>query len=327
MNHINFYFRNKAPGNYSIENVFEAVIPVVSETYTAHFYYTHKPLDFSFFFRLKPDPKQLHHITGAINYLALRLPSATLVLTVHDVEYYQRRLKGLKKWIYGWLYFKLPLKRARVITAISDFTKQEIIREFKISPDKIKVIPNPVSPAFRFQPRQRKEGKIFTILQVGSSAHKNVENLIDAIEGLPVKLLLLRKPSELILKKLNEKKCLFEFRYNMDIDGVVEAYAETDILYFASTYEGFGLPIIEAMQTGRPVITSNISPLKEVAGDAGILVDPHNSKDIRKAVQLLQTNETVYEKMVSKGKMNAALYSVNEIATQYMKVYASIQGC
>lgn len=321
---INYYFRNPGSSNYSIENVFDSIIPYVKRRFEINRYYTDRAVDIFFFIKLRALEHNIHHITGAVNYLAVRLPSSRLILTVHDIEYYQRGLHGLKKWLYGLLYFRIPLRRARVITAISQFTKDELIKEFKIAPAKITVIPNPLNPSFRFVKKKRGEMDVFKIMQIGGAAHKNLERLIDAVKGLDVKLLLIRRPTNDIIQLLNQNRCLYEFRYALSNEQIAEVYAEADILFFASTYEGFGLPIIEAMAVGTPVITSDISPMKEIAGNAAVLVPPKDVGKIRGAIEKLKVDKDFYNSKIYSGRKIADSYNAEIIAEKYMALYKNL---
>jgi glycosyltransferase involved in cell wall biosynthesis len=105
---------------------------------------------------------------------------------------------------------------------------------------------------------------------------------------------------------------------------LIMVYRECHIVYFASTYEGFGLPIIEGMSIGRPVVTSNISPMKDVANGAALLVDPNDWSMIRMAILSLMGSKDIYQELIQKGLANARRYQADSIASKYLALYSSI---
>lgn len=285
-------------------------------------YYTHKPIDIRAIFTVSKLKADIHHITGAVNYLAFGLPGKNTVITVHDIGHYTETLKGWRKFVYKFLFWVFPLKRAKAITTISAFTKKQLIKHFGIAEDKIAVIPNPVNPHFTFIPSRG--NAIQVILQIGAGSNKNIESLIDAVKGLKVKLLLIRPPDPALVELLKSAQIAFEFRHNLTENELIQAYADSDIVYFASTYEGFGLPILEGMSIGRPVITSNISPMKDIAVDNAILVNPEDKDDIRHAIQLLIKDKGIYKTYQEKGLKHIELYRVDKIAKLYDELYKSL---
>jgi glycosyltransferase involved in cell wall biosynthesis len=97
-----------------------------------------------------------------------------------------------------------------------------------------------------------------------------------------------------------------------------------DIMYNASFYEGFGMPIIEAQSVGRPVITSDLGAMKEVAKQSAVLVDPYKSEEISAAIHRLVDDRAYYDKMVALGRENVKPYDHKAIAQQYLKVYEEL---
>lgn len=319
---VNYYFRNPGKGNYSLENVFDAVIKAMSSDHIIDSFYTQKPIDFYAIFEVRKLKADIHHITGAVNYLAFGLPGRRTVITVHDTGHYSETLKGWRKIIYKFLFWVFPLKKAKAITTISTFTKEQLIKHFGISSDKITVIPNPANPNFKFTPCRG--NAIAVILQIGAGHNKNIEILIEAAKGLKVKLLLIRPPDTSLAELLQSAHIAFEFRYNLSENELIQAYADSDIVYFASTYEGFGLPILEGMAIGRPVITSNISPMKDVALENALLVDPNDKGSVRQAILALTSDEGLYKTYQQLGLKHIELYRVDKIAKLYDDLYKSL---
>jgi glycosyltransferase involved in cell wall biosynthesis len=105
---------------------------------------------------------------------------------------------------------------------------------------------------------------------------------------------------------------------------MVNEYRNADIVSFCSLAEGFGLPIIEAQALGVPVITSNISPMKEVAGEGALLVDPNNPDCIAAGIAEIINNEALRMKIVGTGSENVRRFSPEHVAGQYWKLYMEI---
>ena len=120
---------------------------------------------------------------------------------------------------------------------------------------------------------------------------------------------------------LNEKIKLLEYVSKKDL---IYLYYSAFCLVFPSLYEGFGLPPLEAMSLGCPVITSNVSSLPEVCGDAAIYVDPYNSDDIRQAIEKLINNPEMQTQLVEAGKKRVELFSMENYAKKLYEAYTRI---
>lgn len=315
---VKLIYRFPLARNFSIENVFNTLIPFFKiriEKYTLKSLY-----DFSVFKNLKDNSTDIYHITGSCNYVALALPKRKVVLTIHDIGHFERTLSQPKKSIYKFFNYTLPLKRVGMVTVVSTFTKAKVLSNFNIKEDQVVVIPNPIQP--HFKPFEKPFNEITpTILQIGSGKQKNIENLIDAVKGLSVKLLLVRGEDAILEKRLKDENIQFKWLSNLSNEGVYDAYCESDILYFASDYEGFGLPIIEAMAVGRAIITSNISPMLDLGNDVAWLVDPQKPSETRFAIEEISQNESLRNLRISKGLDVVKKYYPNEIARLYETIY------
>ncbi len=269
----------------------------------------------------KKNAGKINHITGDVHFLSYGLPAKNTILTVHDLGYYTTTLKGIKKMIYRKFWLQDPFKKVDTITAISRATKNDIMKHFNVPEEKIIIIPDPLLPGFKKENPNVNSKPV--IMQIGSGANKNLERLIDAVSGMDVKLLLVNKLFDPRIKdKLLESRIEFEQRTDLTFEELKKAYKDADILFFASEYEGFGMPIIEAQATGRPVITSNISCMPDVAGnDSAILVDPFSVSEIKSALNNLIENESFRSSIVQNGFQNIRKYSLENIAGMYEKVY------
>ena len=113
--------------------------------------------------------------------------------------------------------------------------------------------------------------------------------------------------------------------YNLKEQEIIKEYQKADIVNFPSLYEGFGMPIIEGQTTGRVVVTSDMSPMKDVAGNGAILVNPFSIESIRNAYLQIINDKNLRNRIIVKGKVNAQKYAVEEIAEQYVKIYETIK--
>src|SRR5688572_24832809 len=312
----------------SIEKVFRQV---AAELPTEHFEATFEKAPFGnnltgiirnlIYFR--PKAADLYHITGQIHYMALVLPVRKTILTVHDLRFLHDKT-GLRRLVLKKLLLDWPLRRLRYITAISEATRQELIEYGSIDGDRITVIENPLRSEFVFRREKPFDSECPVILQVGTLANKNIPNLIDAISGLRCRLVIIGKIDEPLLQLLKHKNIDFENRVDLDDTALVAEYESCDLVAFCSTYEGFGLPIIEAQALRKPVITSDRSPMKEVAGDAAILVDPDDVESIRKGIVTLINDEAVRRRIVQDGAENAKRFEAAAITKVYVAYYRAI---
>jgi glycosyltransferase involved in cell wall biosynthesis len=97
------------------------------------------------------------------------------------------------------------------------------------------------------------------------------------------------------------------------------------MVVFASLYEGFGLPILEAQAMGRPVITSNFGAMREAAGDGALLVDPYSVEEIRDAILRIKREPALREDLIAKGLRNAAKYRADAVAERYAGIYRRLK--
>ena len=318
---VKYIYRPPKHGNFSFENIFEAVSGALAGEVEIEKYYCKSFFDLQSFLKMPFQKADVFHITGAVNYLALALPAKATILTVHDVGFYENPVNaGLKKKLYEWLWLRLPLRRVGHITVVSEFTKNKLHEIFKVPQEKISVIPNPIVFDFAFEPKASR-GEKLNILQIGSGAHKNIKGLIEAVKGLPVHLIMVSKLSAAEQGLLQAHAISYENHFNIAPDLLVKLYKKSDLLYFASFYEGFGMPIIEAQALGRPVITSDLGAMKEASGGQALLVDPHDVQRIAAAIQAVIHKEVDLERLLQAGRENAAKYELRAVARQYLELY------
>lgn len=321
---VTYFYRENRVGNFSIENVFAQIINQIKDYVVVKkaIRSGNEPRLISIL-RVNRYSSQINHITGDVYYLALGLPSKTTILTIHDVGHYEMTLKGTKRLIYKWIWLSLPFRKAGHITAISNFTKTKLIKLFGINEEKIKVIYNPLPDGYHIIPKEFNKEKP-VILQIGAGRNKNIEGLVEAVKGISCKLLLIGFPNKQIISRLNLNGTEFEYRSNLTAQELYTAYSEADLLFFASWYEGFGVPIIEAQAVGRPVITSNICSMPEVAGQGALLVDPGNIDSIREGILRIIHDPILRKNLIEAGLRNIQRFDREQIAAQYVALYKEV---
>jgi glycosyltransferase involved in cell wall biosynthesis len=293
--------------------------------------------------------KGLFHITGDVHYAILALPKERTILTIHDLVF-MHTYKGLRRRLLKWIFLDLPVKKAKYITTISEKSKQEILDYTNCDPQKILVIPNPVDLSFSAPSTSSttlttstalpSAGKLnpltsstsstpstpSTILFLGTKPNKNLEISIAALFGLNVHLRIIGE----LTRKQKEMLAKFNINYSADFsispEQLAAEYTNADLILFPSTYEGFGLPVIEGFQAGRPVITSNISPMKEVAGDGALLADPSSIASIREQVIKLLADQQLQTQLVAAGKEKVKQYQPGFIAERYQQLWSKLKN-
>jgi glycosyltransferase involved in cell wall biosynthesis len=262
---------------------------------------------------------QINHITGDIHFVAAFMKKKRTVLTIHDLEVL-KRLTGISRQVVKFFWFTMPAWRVKYITVISEFTRQELIRLTSIKPEKIMVVHNCVSPAIQAVPEHFNAAQP-TILHIGTAHNKNLERLIEALEGLPVKLIILGNLRDHQKELLVKHHLTYENRFNLAYSEVIQLYQQADIVSFVSLYEGFGMPVIEAQATGRPVITSRVTSIPEIAGDGALLVNPEHTAEIRTGIERLIEDDEFRKELIQKGFKNVERFKPEAIALQYQKIY------
>ncbi len=321
-------FRKPDNRSFSIENVFLTLIPFLQEKsrlVTTELKY--RRLGFREIAAnaryLRSISADICHVTGDVHYAILFLKKKNrAVLTIHDCVF-MNGASGWKKWVMKKYWLTLPIRRAAAVTTISVKSKEEIVRLSGCSPDKIRVIPNAVSDRFQ------KTDKPFNIdkpeiLFVGTKQNKNLERSVIALKDVPCRLVIIGPLSDHQKDLLHANNIVFFQKQGISDEEIVASYKEADILLYPSLYEGFGLPILEAQKTGRIVVTSDISPMKDVAGGSAILVTPEDVESIRGGILNAIHNHQLRESLVSNGYMNVKHYDSCQISEQYFRLYQEL---
>lgn len=316
-------FRKKIAGRYSLENVFNPLKPYLNKNHKLKIYYTNgwKFLLMDIFF-LRSMKADVYHIVGDVNYFSIFLPKKKTVLTIPDIGHYTQNLKNFKKFFYKLLWIKLPIHSSFIVTTISKFSKKQILKTVKKN-YQIKVIPCSYRKEIKFSKRKINKHKL-KILFIGTGKNKNLKSLINTAKFTNWKITIVGKISlhdKFLLKKY---KIQYKNFINLSFKDIIKTYKVNDILCFISLHEGFGLPIIEAQKSGMPVVASNIEPIKSVAGNGALLVNPMKTRDIKKNILKIANNVNYKNQLVLNGVKNIRRYQPSIIANQYNNIYKKL---
>lgn len=239
------------------------------------------------------------------------------------------------------------MKKADKIITISNYTKYDLINETGISSDKIETIYLGVDEQFRVLPQEEVENikKKYNlpekfILYVGSEqSRKNFPMLIKAFKKLlkdfnlqNIKLVKVGRPQISTSQRQKTFNLIYQLNLQKDIifidyvseEDLTSIYNAASLFVFPSLYEGFGLPPLEAMACGTPVITSNVTSIPEVVGDGGILIDPYDIKNLANAMYEMLTNNGLSDEMIKKGLNRAKIFRWEKTANETLKVYNNV---
>ena len=260
------------------------------------------------------------HITGAEHYLLPFLKGQRTVITVHDLGFYTNAKFGLRK-IWKYCLWIKTLRYADVVTFISEKSQREAERFVRFKPGQAVTVRNAVAPDYKYTPKEINTARP-TVLHIGTKQKKNLANTIRALKDFPCRLRVIG-PIDAECQALLDT-CHIDYTNACDLtnEQIVKEYENCDIVNFPSLYEGFGQIIIEAQAVGRPVVTSDLSPMKEVAGDGAVLVNPHDPQSILEGYKCVIADP---QKYITAGYENVKKYTVENITKEFYNVYCKIK--
>jgi len=324
---VYFFRKPRIKTNFSIEKVFNLVRKSIPKTVSFKTV-TVSLLSNGFINRLLIGLQvflnrgQINHVTGDIHFACLFLPGKRTVLTIHDIGFLNT-YSGLKRTLLQKFWVELPSKWCAAVTTVSEATKYEILQLLPSLSHKVFVIPNPMPEHFHYSPRPfTKENP--SILQIGTKPNKNVFRLIKALEGISCTLEIIGELTNDLIVELNKYSIHYVSSVNLDEQTLIKKYQDSDIVAFVSTHEGFGLPIIEANAIGRVVLTSKISSMPEIGGDAAYYVNPYDVASIRAGVLDLIQNDEKRNHLLENGRENIKRFEPKHIAEQYATLYKQL---
>ena len=317
-------YRDKRRGGTSIEGIFETLQASGNENIefdTWHYDDTKSLM--SNMRALRSMRADIYHVTGDIYFVAIFLRGRKVLMTIHDIGAY-KRFQGIKKWVYGKWWIAWPVRAASAVVTVSDYTKRDIEKILPGQTNKIRVIHNGYNAAFAFSPKSVTQGPP-RILLVGTAIHKNIETVIRMAAHMSCTLVIIGKPSEEQKALLSQGNVAYELYTDISTDQLYEQYKLADTLIFISLHEGFGMPIIEAQAIGRPVVTTSLASIPEVAGEgAYYMKDPFDIAELTAIVNKLMSDVSYRNDMIEKGKQNAARFTLDAMVRKYQAVYQDL---
>ncbi|GAP96407.1 glycosyltransferase family 4 protein [Leptolyngbya sp. NIES-2104] len=272
-------------------------------------------------------------IVHGTNYTVFPVQKSRRVMTIYDISFvkypeyanstvkaYTNRLKKCLQW-------------TDLVLTISQSSKQDIVEYLGFDPERIWV--THLASRYLLAPSKPESSQPYILFVSTIEPRKNLKSLISAFESLKRNYQI---EHELIL--IGQKGWLYEpifeqvarspFRSSirhlsyLSDDQVAEFYQNADVFVYPSHYEGFGMPVLEAMTLGAPVVTSNTSSLPEVAGDAAVLIDPNNVEQLSEEILRVIRDRQFRDSLIQKGKEQAKLFSWEKTAKETLNAYRSM---
>lgn len=288
--------------------------------------------------RIKPD---LLHCTS--NTAPLRCP-VPLVLTLHDIIYLEKRQSSSQSWYQemGWHYRRLVVPRilpkCEKIITVSEFERKRIMDALHLPDEQLVAVYNGFSSHFRLQAkapdiiRKYMDADNYLFFLGNTDPKKNTPRVLkaysDYLKKSAKKLpLLIADLKEEAVNRILEEEKITEIKSYLRFPGYI---ANTDLaaiyggafaFLYPSLRESFGIPMLEAMACGTPVIAGNTSAMPEIAGEGALLADPFSSEDITKKILRLEEDDTFYRQQVEYGLKRSRMFSWQNTAKALLEIY------
>jgi glycosyltransferase involved in cell wall biosynthesis len=319
--------RRPLPAQFSVEGYFDRVRQCLSLTEEIRLYVV-PCFSRGIFGRIRNclgasrNQADVNHVTGDVHYVTCLLPRRRTILTILDCQVLTR-LTGWRRSIVRLLWYTLPARQVTRITVISEETRCQLLREIRFPADRVHVIP--VSVSEKFQPSVREFNETRPrVLQVGTKANKNVERLVQALSGLSCSLDIVGPVDDKLQQLLQQSGVPYRCFGRLTDAEIVELYVHADVIAFVSTYEGFGMPIVEAQCVERVCVTSSCSSMPEVAGAGACLVDPYDVDSIRAGFRRVFSDPDYRETLIQAGRVNRQRFNAQKIADDFLVLYRQV---
>lgn len=326
---VAYIFRHPGPARYSLERMWATFSKALPSDVTWSVFECPRmnasPADLAWNLKavgaLRAD---IYHIVGDVQYAALALPGDRTVLTVADCSLVNRA-SGWKKELFSKLWYEWPIRRCGGVTTISDFTARDVAALVPRAAGKIRTVYVPLPNGFGFRARPFQTDRP-VVLQIGALWNKNLERVAEALSGMPCRLRIVGTLSDAQRGALARFGIDAEVLSDVPDSQMPGLYADSDLVVFASLYEGFGMPIIEAQASGRPVIAGDNSSMPEVAGPGACLVNSLDVQAIRQAILRVIQDGAYRDRLVSAGLENVRRFTPERIAGHYAALYRELLG-
>lgn len=261
-----------------------------------------------------------------------------LILVLHDMillkKFAKPDLRGRLLGIYRRWQIPASIRRASIVLTVSEHARSEILAAFPRA--KVRVISCTVSQAW-FDPRPLDRRVGYLLMVTSSAPHKNAAGALEAYakyakqtgsSARPLKVVGLSQQAGTYHERLQQLGVapLITFMPYLSERELISLYQDAAALVFPSFAEGFGIPMLEAMATGTPVIASRATSLPEVGGDAAYYFDPNNVNDMAAALETVLTDDGLRERMAAKGLDRAEFYRPEVIGRQVMEFWEEVAG-
>ena len=282
----------------------------------------------------------------APHYVLPALVTCRSVVTIHDCIHlmFPQYLPNRLAYAYARASISMASRRATRVLTVSESSKRDILRFVDVPADKIDVIYNAYDERFAVEPREEDVVRVseryqlrdeFVLYAGNVKPHKNLGRLIEAFHivrkrGLDhLKLVLI---GDEISKYAALRRAVHQHQLHQYVrflgyvneETLAVMYRLAGVFVFPSLYEGFGLPPLEAMASGTPVVSSNVSSLPEVAGDAALLVDPYDPTSIADGIYTVLTNADVRRDLRHKGMLRARQFSWEASVRRVHEIYQQV---
>ena len=287
------------------------------------------------------DADIFHGLSGELP-LKWNNKSIKKVVTIHDLIFlrFPQYYSFFDRKIHFWKFGKAA-EQADLIIAISEQTKRDIIKYLKVPESKIRVVYQGChqsfkeiqSPEFLNSVKEKFNLPEKFVLNVGTiEERKNLLNIVKAVNGTEIPLVVIGKKTKYFNKvqKFIEKNKLLNqviFLENVSMEDLAAIYKLSKIFVYPSFFEGFGIPVIEALFSGTAVITGNTSSLPEAGGPESLYVNPYQMEDLKSKILFLWNNKAERKRRAEKGLEYVQRFTDENIARELMNVYSEVLRC